>query len=272
MAQRRPIGIAVSIFLVAAALVSLWFLNLNAFIGGAVLVGILAVLLLIPRTRRAVRSESRYATVRDGHSLCGRSIPYTNLGNAAEQGRERLANMFTRAGWQPETLNVVLWVVHKHDNRSWTIVCQEEGERSRWTATVDGPMSGEDVGLDGRLDPYAAAERLAKVQIDLPIHNVQFLSWGIEKDTSRAVLVGWAETDLTARDLRAHRYEGDDRTAHLAELDPDGAAKAIGWAGSADWRSGALYALARMVDEAGGLKRLERVLEPRWESTIGHVR
>ena len=273
---RNRIAIGIAVALCVALLVGLWYLDMTAFLGGAAAIVILAIAFLIPRTRsstrRVVAPVGQFASVREGHALCGVSIPYTNLGNAAGQERDRLSAVFTKAGWHPETLNVVLWVVHRQGQRTFSLVRQDEGDPSRWTATVDGPMSSEDVSLEGLLDPFAAAERLAKTQIDLPIHNIHFMSWGIERDSSRAVLVGWAETDISATDLRSHRYTNPKWTAHLTELDPTGAAKAIGWAGSAHWRAGALYTLARMVEEVGGLKQLERTLLPRWANTISHSR
>lgn len=272
---RTVLAVVALLALAAALLAGLWYLDFAAFVGGAAALIVLAVALMVPRTRRstkrAVSRDGQFASAREGHSLCGFAIPYSNFGNAAGQDRDRLSAVFTKAGWLPETLNVVLWVVHRHGNRTFALVRQEEDDPSRWTASVDGPMSDEDVNLDGLLDPVAAAERIAKTQIDLPIYNIHFLSWGVERDTSRAVLVGWAETDITAADMRSHDYPNPLWTGHLAELDPQGAAKAIGWAGSAHWRAGALYGLARMVEESGGLKVLERILRPRWSTTISHT-
>lgn len=274
--SRRIFAIAAAVLLVGAVLLSLWMIDVLAFIAGLCAVAVLGLLLTVPAARRgakqALSADGQFAAARDGHELCGYSIAYTNLGNAARQTRGRLSALLTDAGWLPDTLHIVLWVLRRDGSHTWTVVRQEMSEASRWTATVDGPMSDEDMTLDGMIDPYAAAARLAKTQIDLPISNIQFLSWGVERDTSRAVLVGWAETDVPASDLRAHEYADPTWTAYLADLYAEGSAKTIGWAGSAQWRAGALYGLARMVEEAGGLRKLERHLEPRWANTIGHNR
>ncbi len=273
---RRVVAIGSSLLLVGAVLTSLWMIDALAFVAGLCAVAVLGLLLIVPAARRGTKNalsyEGQFASNRDGHTLCGYPVAFTNLGNAARQPPAHLAGLFTDAGWLPDTLHVVLWVLRRDDTHTWTIVRQETGGDARWTATVDGAMSEEDLTIDGMLDPFAAAARLAKVQIDLPVSNIHFLSWGVERDTSRAVLVGWAETDVPASDLRAHGYADHPWTAHLADLSADGAAKTIGWAGSAQWRAGALYALARMVEEAGGLRRLERQLAPRWANTIGHIR
>ncbi len=274
--MRRFLAFFVVIALVAAVLTSLWIIDPLAFTAGLGAIAVFGLSLLIPaarrRTRNAVTQVGLFASSRDGHTLCGYPILYTNLGNAANLTPERLSRVFTDAGWRPENLHVVLWIIHRSAEHTWALVRQEHGLDSRWTATVDGPLADEDHTLEGMLDPFAGASRLAKTQIDLPISNVHFLSWGIERDTSRAVLVGWAETDVPPHDLLVHRYTEPAWSSHLADLRPEKAARAIGWAGSAQWRAGALYGLARMVEEAGGLRRLERDLNPRWSNTIGHVR
>jgi hypothetical protein len=172
-------------------------------------------------------------------------------------------------------IDLMLWVYAQgKDGQKWTLV--QEVERSHrshgtsaWTSSIDGTLSIADLDAMGRPDPYRGAHRLAKEELDVPLTSINLIAWGKEfhSDGDREVVVGFAETSVSAEDLQEHRYVGRGvRRAHLVPVASAGVTKALAWGHPTAWHGGAVYALAELVDEIlpGSWRQLEPNVEPRW--------
>ena len=172
--------------------------------------------------------------------------------------------------------SLVLWLIAADgDGNYWTIV-QEQQHRSTgrtiWTASVDGSLSIADLDESGRPNPFRAAHRLAKSDLDVPLVDITLAGWGREhlRDGNRDVAVGFARTSVSAERLRGISYPRANIAchAHLVTLDQGGTAKTLGWGLPSTWHGGAVYGLLETLEnvESGSWAALERAVAPRWHN------
>ncbi len=210
----------------------------------------------------------------------GFELTGSGFGKAPREIVEQIASPGDRFG--DGRFSLILWLVAADEaGDHWTLVQEKQHEstgQTVWTGSVDGNLTIADLDESGRPNPFRAAHRLAKSELDLSLLDVSIVAWGRELlvDGSRDVAIGLAHTAVPAERLRSVAYPRATfkRRSHLVTLDPHGTAKALGWSLPGNWLGGAVLGMLEALEhvESGSWLALERALVPRWREKLKFAR
>lgn len=248
--------------------------------------GVLALVaggLLGPRfsrlASRVVMRAPRWRTVGANTGFAGANLGYRAAESLPAAPATTLIDEIVESGGRFATGDVVVeaWVAAgDRSGTAWTIV-QERMEppagRSVWTATVEGRLSIGDFDASGRPNPYRAAHRLVTRELDLPVVDIDLVSWGTEhfRGSERDVVVAIVRTSVEANELQHFDYAPDSairRRARPLPVTPDGLEQGLGRAHASEWRGGALLGLLELFEREhpGAWAAVEKRIANRWSA------
>ncbi|NNC93049.1 MAG: hypothetical protein HKN80_11230 [Acidimicrobiia bacterium] len=251
----------------------------SAAVGGIAAVVVAALVLARPLVSLAKRVFLRPAPWRAEPgplAFAGADLGFRLDDFAGDRGARELVDDIASAGgrFSSGEISLELWVVATDEQgQDWTIVQgihDSPAGRISWTSSVDAGMTIDDFDATGRPNPFRAAHRLVKEELDLPLVDIELLGWGREQHSvgTRDTVVAYATTSIGAEKLSGIEYpEGRvGRAAHLVQIDVDGVAKALGWGHPLNWRGGSAYGLLELLEasQPGAWATLERRVAPRW--------
>ena len=281
---------AAFVLTIATAGAAGWFLagSDSAAVGGGVALAIALVLvgmgLALPMRgllRRMFLRTAPWRTRSGPLSFAGADLGFRVVGLGVGLGPREVVDAITASGGRFFTgeVSVELWLVATDRQGQDWIIAQEARETLGgpvvWTSTIDGATTMADFDGSGRVNPFRAAHRLVKEELDVPIVDIEVLGWGTEEGVRDAV-VAVARTSHPAEKLSGMEYAGDRylRSAHLVALDIDGVAKTLGWGHPVNWRGGSAFGLLELLEifQPGAWAALERRVAPRWQENGMFVR
>ena len=208
--------------------------------------------------------------------FAGADLGFTPRGYAGDAAPRSVVERMTTSGrrFMAGQVSLELWLVATDEAGSpWTVVQERLPTQAAdrvWTSSADSALEIADLDESGRPDPYRAAIRIAKEELDVPVARVQLVGWGRETTLggTRDVVVGLAYTPVAAESLSGLSYPGDrgERAAHLIPLTVEGVAKGLGWGHPGQWNGGAAFGLLETVEHVapGSWVGVERAVAPRW--------
>jgi len=269
------------IAITAAAALTGWFYGGfdSAATGGIAALVVASLVLAGPLKLLAKRLFVRTAPWRSGLgplTFAGSDLGFLVEGFVGSEGPRETVDAIAASGgrFASGEMSLELWLVATDDQgQDWTLV-QEIREppagRLVWTSSVDSQLNIADFDDTGRPNPFRAAHRVVKEEIDVPLVDIELFGWGREQLPvgTRDTVVAFARTSVPAEKLSGFTYPDSrvERSAHLVSLDLDGLAKALGWGHPTHWNGGAAFGILELLEEfqAGAWPALERRVVPRW--------
>lgn len=268
--------------LVLAAIAGGWLYGgpRSAAIGGVLAMVIVGIVLAKPI--RAIASRLFLRTppwrVEPGPlAFAGSDLGFNVNGIVKSETPRDLVDKISRAGGRFESgeISVGLWLVASDaEGQDWTIVQElnlPPTGRAAWTSSVDGELTFADFDETGRPNPFRAAHRLTKAELDVPLVDIDIMGWGREQQDpagTRDTVVLLARTSVAAEKLSGFEYpeSRDERRAHLVQVSLDGIAKSLGWGHPSNWRGGSVFGLLELLEvvQPGAWAALEELVGPRW--------
>jgi len=250
----------------------------SAAVGGVValvLAGIVLARPLAALARRLFLRTPPWRAEAGQLDFAGADLGFRVSGFAGGQAPRELVDEIADSGgrFSAGEVSVELWLVATDERgQDWTIVQELQESPARrvvWTSSVDAELTIADFDHTGRPNPFRAAHRIAKADLDVPLVDIQLLGWGREQHANgtRDTVVAFARTSIAAERLSGFEYPATrERAAHLVALDLEGVAKALGWGHPSNWRGGSAFGLLELLEisQPGAWASLERRVAPRW--------